>query len=165
MSSPISPGRAQADFCNVAQRLLQAAMSAVTALSCMQGELSKQEAAALEALKESRARKLAALLSENKLQALQQKKAVEEAAAQASGYAAPQGALRRPEQQSVAQASSPGSGMAPGCTPETQASRPCGESQERAFGGTGTGTWAGCVSGCFCDHNVLAGSGSWAWSP
>ena len=70
--------------CSVNQRLPPVAMSAVTALSCMQGELSKQEAAALEALKDSRARKLAVLLSENKLQALQQKKAVEEALAQAS---------------------------------------------------------------------------------
>lgn len=60
----------------------------------MQGELSQQEAAALEALKESRARKLAALLSENKLQALQQKKAVEEALAQASGHAGPPGCTR-----------------------------------------------------------------------
>ena len=82
-------------------------MSAVTALSCMQGELSKQEAAALEALKESRARKLAALLSENKLQALQQKKAVEEALAQASGHAALHDGFRWPKQQGVAQAGKP----------------------------------------------------------
>ena len=93
--------------CNVVQRLLQAATSAVAGLSCMQGELSKQEAAALEAMQESRARKLAALLSENKLQALQQKKAVEEALAQASGHAALQDGYRRPEQQGVAQAGKP----------------------------------------------------------
>ena len=78
----------------------------------MQGELSKQEAAALEALKESRAHKLAALLSENKLQALQQKKAVEEALAQASGACCP-----------------------PGCTLEASAAR-CGPSGKLGNGMT-----------------------------
>ena len=140
-------------------------MSAVAARSCMQGELSKQEAAAVEALKEARARKLAALLSENKLQALQQKKAVEEALAQARGHAALQGALRGPEQQDVAQAgnsdgaiqkwhgarvySRDTSASSSDCLPLqlTKHREHVDELQEQAVRGTGTGTWAGSFSG------------------